>query len=388
MAVTYAIFMRNHDITHAVLLALLSACTPRAPYVASTDTAAPADTREDSDTGLTAEPPWPTISDNTEPLGKMPCEQEAHPCNHQIRLGVGDGAGQWSILEAPLALHASVANVVPVDYGEWDGAEWGGLWVSYVDVFPGNLPDDSVDNVLTVATLAFPWDRVKTPEGLAEVLRGEGPYPWVFHRTDTWQLGFAIVDPERELIEVGGTLRHLLLVIDLDLDVGQVRSLYLLDSDDGIHFSPVAQTGDSALGTDPDCHPIGWDGVYPGPLPEAWGPEGDGEWACNIAGPNEFSRYEGSLIEQSPTGETVRGITVTATAHRDGVPWSSGHVNRDNGLMDMVEVSRDDAGWGTPSIVLRAGSLPGTEGGIQAPTRITLAPDVELLTFHELIEHD
>jgi hypothetical protein len=335
---------------------------------------------------MAEEPPWPVLGDGTEPLGEMSCDLLTHPCNHQIRLGVGDGAGDWSILDTPLARHASVANVVPMDYGEWDGTAWGGLWVSYVDVFPGNLPDDSVDNVLTVATLAFPWDAVQTPEGLAEVLQGSGPYPWVFQRTDTWQLGFAIVDPERELIAVGDALRHLLLVIDLDLEAGQARSLYLLDSDDGVHFSPIAQTDDDGLGTDPDCHPLGWSGAYPGPLPEAWGPDGDGEWACNIAGPNEFSRYEGTLLEQSPTGETVRGITVTATAHRDGTPWASGHLNQDNNLMDMVEVARGDAGWGTPSTVLRANSIPGTEGGLQAPTRITLAPGVELLTFHGLID--
>ena len=339
------------------------------------------------DTGAPrADRPWPTAGDGTEPFGEMDCDREQHPCNHQIRMGVGDGAGNWTLLEAPLALHASVPNVVPMDYGEVDGEPWGGLWVTYVDVFTGNLPDTPVDNVITVATVAFPWSAVQTPDGLAAVLRGEGPEPWVYRRTDTHELGFAIVDPERELIAGPDGLRHLLLVVDLDVESLRSRGQYLLESADGLRFERVAS--DDGRGTDPDCYPLGWDGPYPGVLPAEWAPEGAGRWACHVSGADEFTRWEGPLLAQTRTDETVRGITVTMTGFRDGAVWATGHVSADGPLTDLVESQRTDAGWTTPRTILEADTVPGTEGGLQAPTRLQLAPGVELLTFHGLITVD
>lgn len=393
---------------HLLMLGLLVACGPKkkgatgAPGSDSgttVDTGSPADTGEDSgdtgDTGDPAVPPWPTEGDGTVPGGAMDCSMMQSPCNHQVRLGVSGDGESWTILDGPLATRASVAHVVPVDWGEWEGEAWGGLWVTYVDVFPGNIPAEAagtVDNVLTTATIAFPWSAVQTAEGLADVLSGNGPEPWVYRATDTWRFGEAIVDPERELIQTEDGLRHLLLVIDLDLETPPPDSnnhLYLLDSSDGFAFEMIDEVDIPDPGTDPDCFPEGFEGAYPGPLPEEWAPEGPGRWSCHVSGFNQFTPHEGSLLVQERSTEVVRGTTVTSTALRDGEWWAVGHVNPDEprfpGHSDLTQVRRTEAGWSAPEPVLATGEVPGTEGGLQAPNRVVLQTGVELLVFHQLM---
>lgn len=369
---------------------LLAGCTSREPYVPPVaDDAIPRDTGgsfHDTGEDTWEEPPWPMNSDGTEPLGKMTCDKINHPCNHQIWFAVGDGEGEWTVLDTPFARHASVANITVVDHGEWDGERWGGLWVTYVDVYPPNLPDDTVDNVLTVATMAFPWSQLQTPTDLATILRGDGPMPWVFQRSNTWTWGEAIVDPEREVIETDQGLRHLLLTADLDLSAGETRGILLLESTDGVSFSLVAELDTEDTHTDPDCYPLAWDGPYPGVLPDTWAPEGSGQWGCHISNGAQIDRAEGTLFAQTLTGETLQGITVTATAIQDGRLQITGHAHRSDGLTDLVTAQQTDNGWSTPTPLLEAKTQSGTEGGLQAPTRLQLATGVEMLAFHGLID--
>ncbi len=341
-------------------------------------------------------PPWPTAGDGTVPGGAMDCPNLQSPCNHQVRMAVSGDGEAWTVLDTPLATRASVAHVVPLTWGRWEGEDWGGLIVTYVDVFPANIPDAapaSTDNVLTTATIAFPWSAVETPEGLATVLAGDGPTPWVYRRTDTWQLGDAIVDPERELIETDTGLAHLLLVIDLDLETPPPDSdnrLYLLRSDDGISFEMVDEVDIPNPGTDPDCYPRGFTGAYPGVLPADWGLGGSGGWACHVSGYNEFVPHEGSLLAQARSTEVVRGATVTSTHRRDESWVAIGHFSPADaafpGHSDLTEVVWDGEAWSPPRAVLATDSVPGTEGGLQAPNRLVLPTGVELLLFHGLID--
>ena len=367
----------------------VTAAEPDGKVDSGTEDTGPAE----DDTGAPPERPWPTVSDDITPRGTMDCPDLLTPCNHQVLMAVGDETVGWRVLEIPLATRASVAHVVPVDYGEWDGEPWGGLWVTYVDVLPENIPAEAdVANVLTVATLAFPWSAVQTADDLERVLSGEGPEPWVYRRTNTWTFGETIVDPERELIQTDDGLRHLLLVIDLDLDNPPPdwdNHLLLLDSEDGVEFSLLGEVDIPNPGTDPDCSPIGFTGAYPGVLPSTWAPEGEGLWNCNVSGYNQFTPHGGTLLRQRSSGAPVLGLTVTATARRDGALRAIGHKTPSDasfpGHSDLTESTWDGSAWGTPAPVLATGEVPGTEGGLQAPNRIVLPSGPELLVFHSMI---
>ncbi len=368
------------------LLAMLSACTPSRGLLDldASDTAR----------GDLEMPPWLSEGDGTIPGGDMSCPSPQMPCNHEIRLGVSEDGLSWSVLEAPLATQASVANVVPMDYGVWHGEPWGGLWVTYVDFYHPNFPSDveGLDNVLTVASIAFPWSAVQTADDLAEVLAGDGPEPWVFHRTDTWRQGPAIVDPEREIFDTPDGWLHILLAVSFSISgppENDLPGLHVLGSRDGLHFEPQGRLVFEQGGTDPDCFPLGFEGAYPGVLPQEWAPGGTGSWGCHISGFNEFRPFEGDLERQTPAGAPVQGVTVTATTRRGNAWFATGHVNPASpafpGQSDLTEVTLTPEGWSAPRPVLATGEVPGTEGGLQAPTHLELPTGVHLITFHSLI---
>ncbi len=108
------------------------------PDTSAEDTSPPIDTAPPPlDTALSEAPPWATES-NMDPHGDMPCEDPDRPCNHQLRLAVGEGDALVE-LDHVLALRGSVASAMVVDHGDLDGLHWVELQVVYLDFFQPNF---------------------------------------------------------------------------------------------------------------------------------------------------------------------------------------------------------------------------------------------------------
>ena len=401
-----------------LLVALLTGCSPSTkglPVAAmfggtdtgdrpDTDTGGP-DPEDSGDTGAPDGPdawPWPEASDDLTAGGDMPCDNMLSPCNHHVVLAVGDGSGSWTRVPTPVAQRASVPDAMIVDHGIIDGQRWRSLWLTYVDIYPDHIPAEAdVENIISVAILPFSDAQADTPEALVETLDSGGPFGWIRKRTDTWQYGYRIVDPGREMFAESSIVtdfsqvQHAMLTIDLDLssDPGSAENkLYLLESEDGFTFDFTAEVEMGRVGTDPDCYPLQEPiGDYPAVVPLEWAPGGEGEWGCNVSGYQEFSRYEGSLFEQTGTGVRASGITVTSTVAADGARAVWGHVDPADpttpGQTDLVRTQeRADGTYTDAERLLDADALPGAELGIQAPTVLTIGDGVELLVFHTLID--
>jgi hypothetical protein len=384
---------------------------------AARDTAAPDDSGDSGDSGIDsgldtgedtgevivpAVGPWPAESDDLGPGGDMDCTNLLTPCNHVVRLAVGDGSGTWTLVPTPVASRASVPDAMIVDHGELEGQRWRSLWLTFVDVYPDHIPAEAdAENILSVAILPFPDSLADTPSELLETLDTGGPVGWIRKRTDTWKLGYRIVDPDREMFadtpEVAELtdVQHAMLVIDLDLssEPGTAENkLYLLESTDGFSFDFTAEVEMGRVGTDPDCYPLQTPiADYPAVVPTDWAPGGPGEWGCNVSGYQEFSRYEGSLFEQVGTGVRASGVTVTSTTATDGQRTVWGHVDAaesaNPGQADLVRTLEDSDGtYTTAELVLDSDDLPGAERGIHAPTVLHVAEGVELLVFHSYID--
>lgn len=350
--------------------------------------------------GLPEDPPWPTDGDGVDAGGDMDCPDLLTPCNHAVRLAVRDEAGAFWPMDGPLAIRASVPDVMIVDHGVLDGRHWRSLWLTWVDVDPSHIPAEAnAENILTTAVLAFPDDLVTDAAAFLDLLHGAGPYDWVRQRTDTWKQGYRIVDPDREVFSDGDTVQHALLVIDLDLESAPEsvqNHFYVLTSNDGFSFERGAELVSDRIGTDPDCYPLGSADFpapdqYPSVLPFSQSLAGDGRWACNVAGYQQFTRYEGTLARQAETGEGARGITVTSTTIVDGVRHVWGHVDADPpttaGQVDFVHtIAYDDGSYAPVDLVVDADDLPGGEHGIHAPTLLRIGSGIELLVYHTLLE--
>jgi len=323
----------------------------------------------------------------------MSCDNNFHPCNHQIRFAVAGPDGQWTPVDFALAWRSSVPDLTYLSYGDWGGEAWGGLWVTYVDVFHGNMPDADQPEVLTTATVAFPLSAVQTAAGLAAVLAGEGPEPWVYRQTNSWELGNMLVDPDREMFADDEGIRHLMAVIDLDLETGPPdweNVLYVLESEDGFTFELSHEVDIGNPGTDPDFHPLGFDGPYPGVLPMDWAPGGDGAWATHAAGGGAFSRWEGDLFGFEPTGIRKDGITVVETSLDDGEAWTHGHAEPSDsavpGQTDLVRTRWEGDAYGPVEILIDADDHDSTRWGLFSPTWLRMADDVEMVIFHTLLD--
>ena len=363
--------------------------------------APPVDSGSPPDSGSPTVPtagPWPAESDDLGPGGDMDCANMLSPCNHHVRLAVGDGSGSWTIVPTPVATRASVPDAMFVDHGIIEGRRWRSLWLSFVDVYPAHIPAEAdVENLISVAILPFPDDLADTPEDLLEILESGGPIGWIRKRTDTWKFGFRIVDPDREMFADNtvvtelSDVQHAMLTIDLDLESAD-NKLYLLESTDGFSFDFTAEVAMGRVGTDPDCYPLQEPiADYPAVLPMRWAPSGDGQWGCNVSGYQEFSRYEGTLFEQTGTDERASGITVTSTMAAGGVRTVWGHVDPDTpttpGQSDLVRTLENaDGTYQDAELIIDADDLPGAELGIQAPTVLPVAEGVELLVFHTLVD--
>lgn len=370
----------------------------------SADTDDSADTADTADTGEVIVPelgPWPAESDDLGPGGDMPCDNMLSPCNHQVRLAVGDGSGTWTLVPTPVATRASVPDAMLVDHGIIEGQRWRSLWLSFVDVYPGHIPAEAdVENLISVAIVPFPSTLSDTPAELVETLDSGGPVGWIRKRTDTWKFGYRIVDPDREMFSASSVVtdlsdvEHAMLAIDLDLDSepgSADNKLYLLESEDGFTYDFTAQVEMGRVGTDPDCYPL-QDPIadYPGVVPLDWAPDGPGTWGCNVSGYQEFSRYEGTLFAQDSTDERVSGVTVTTTTATDGTRTVWGHIDAAEptsaGQADLVRaVQNADGTFRTAELVLDSDDLAGAELGIHAPTVLSIADGVELLVFHTYI---
>lgn len=346
--------------------------------------------------------PWPAASDDITAGGEMPCDNPLSPCNHHVRLAVGTGDGTWTLVPTPVASRASVPHAMVVDHGELDGERWRSLWLTYVDIYPGNIPEGAdVENLLTSAILPFPDSAAGSVADLVETLDAGGPLGWIRKRTDTWKYGFRIVDPDREMfaddsiVTSLADVHHAMLVIDLDLDsepADAQNKLYLLESIDGFTFDFTAEVEISRVGTDPDCYPLQQtSSTYPSVLSPEFLPGGTGGWGCNVSGFQEFSRYEGSLFEQTGTGDRASGITVTSTTATDGQRTVWGHVDAADpttrGQTHLVRtVENPDGTYTEAELVTDADNLTGAELGIQAPTVLQIDDGLELLVFHTFIE--
>ncbi|HCH62963.1 MAG TPA: hypothetical protein DFR83_09170, partial [Deltaproteobacteria bacterium] len=364
------------------------------------------DTAEDTgDTGDPVEPelgPWPAESDDITAGGDMPCDNLFSPCNHHVRLAVGTGDGTWTLVPTPVATRASVPHAMIIDHGDIDGERWRSLWLTYVDIYPGNIPDGvDVENLLTTAILPFPDSAVSSTTDLVETLDTGGPLGWIRKRTDTWKYGYRIVDPDREMFADGpiisslADVHHAMLVIDLDLDSDPANAenkLYLIESIDGFTFDFTTEVEIGRVGTDPDCYPLQNPiSSYPAVLSFDFAPGGTGEWGCNVSGYQEFSRYEGSLFEQTGTGDRASGITVTSTTAADGQRTVYGHVDAEDattqGQTDLVRTIENPDGTYTDAVVVTdADDFVGAENGIHAPTVLKVDDGLELLIFHTYIE--
>ncbi len=369
------------------------------------DTGDTDDTDDTDDTGEVIVPedgPWPAQSDDIGPGGEMPCDNMYSPCNHHVRLAVGNGDGSWTLVPTPVASRASVPDAMIIDHGEIDGQRWRSLWITYVDIYTGNIPAEAdVENLLTTAIIPFPDSLVQTPSALVETLDSGGPVGWIRKRTDTWKFGMRIVDPDREMFSDDpivpslAELHHAMLVIDLDLDSEPSEAqnkLYLLESIDGFSFDFTAEVDIGRVGTDPDCYPLSAPITdYPAVISMDWAPGGPGEWGCNVSGFQEFTRYEGSLLQQDSTGDTASGITVTSTTAMDGQRTVWGHVDANPptspGQSDLVQtVENSDGTYTDAELIIDSDDLEGAEHGIQAPTVLPIGEGVELLVFHSYIE--
>lgn len=400
--------------TRRTCLALaLAACSPETAKLPTegdfpatgTDTASPDDTGEVEDTGdtgdTTFDPPWPTEGDGATAGGDMDCPNAQSPCNHQVRIAIGQD-GDWTLVDTPIAQRASVPDALLLDHGELGGEPWMSLWLTYVDVFPANIPAEAdVENILTTAVIAFPARLAEDPATFAEVLAGNGPEPWVYHRTNTWELGFRLVDPDREIYSDAAvlpsldTVDHTMLVIDLDLEGGPSsdnNKLYLLESDDGFEFTFRAEVDMERVGTDPDCYPLEADRSYPGPVHPDWLPDGPGEWACNVSGYQEFTRYEGDLFSQASTSTKAQGVTVTSTTVTADRTAVYGHATAEPeanpGQTDLTRaILEPDGQYAASELILDSDDLPGATGAIQAPSVLPVADTgLELLVFHTFVD--
>ena len=413
----------NRWMAGALLSGLLMSCSPGVPRLpgaslfatgpasapggdtgaALDDTGAPP-----TDTAAPGPPPWPTESDpGMSRGGASDCPNRMEPCNHEVRVAVGDGNGNWTVLTPAIAEPASVPHALILDHGMREGERWRSLWLTYVDTFPDHINPDA-PNVLTTAIIPFTDTHAATPESFAALLSGEAGPQWVYKSTNTWELGYPLVDADREVFSDSPIVRsldavqHAMLVIDLDFETredGLDNRMYVLGSDDGFTFERVSELTFDDIGTDPDCFPIGHtedeegDGDladYPGVLPLRWAPGGTGRWGCNVTGLRRFYRTEGDLLTQSPTGAEVEGLAVTSTLVHGGVRTIWGHNKPalsadEEGPADLVRaVETGGGGFAEVETVLTAGGIPDTELGIEAPNVLPVSDGVELLVFHTL----
>lgn len=345
-------------------------------------------------------PPWPTSSDpDMSRGGPSDCAVLLEPCNHEVRLAVGDGAGTWIGVPTALAEPASVPHAMVVDHGE----RWRSLWITYVDTYPDHINPDA-PNVLSTAILAFTDRQAASPEAFAELLDGSGEQQWAFKATNTWELGDPMVDADREMFSDSpivtdfADVQHAMLVIDLDFETredGLDNRMFVLGSDDGFTFEKVSELVFDDIGTDPDCFPLDHTddaavADYPAVLPPAWAPGGTGGWGCNVSGLRQFYRTDGDLLGQTPSGPLVEGITVTSAVASRGRSVVWGHDMPPDGsggegpgnLMRTVEVRAGE--FTDPELVIEAAELPEGALGIQAPTVLPIGEGVELLVLHTL----
>jgi hypothetical protein len=383
---------------------------PFAKQFASDAATAPAPGGSDSgptdtiDSGAPQPPPWPTESDpGITRGGPSECEVLLQPCNHEVVVAVGDGAGSWTVVTPSVAEPASVPHAMILDHGMREGERWRTLWITYVDTYPDHINPDA-PNVLTTAIIPFTDTHAATPESFVALLEGSAEPQWVYKATNTWELGYPMVDADREvfsdspIVQSLDDVQHAMLVIDLDFETredGLDNRMFVLGSHDGFTFEKVSELIFDDIGTDPDCFPLGYEtegtrGDYPGVLPLDWAPGGSGRWGCNVTGLRRFNRTEGDLLTQNRVDTEILGVAVTSTTVHDGLRTIWGHdmpvdSAGQEGPANLVRtIESHSGGLSDAELILEAGSVPGTELGIQAPNVLPVGEGVELLVFHTL----
>lgn len=332
------------------------------------------------------EGPWPSTS-TAEAFGQEDCVPTVDPCFHRVRLAGREVGGEWTVFDGDLVWRASVPNLFLIDHGEVEGIPMASLWVTYVDTFSENVPNDEVVSVLSVATLAFPTAEATDLESLRAAVEGRGRASWRYNTTNSASLGEYLFDPEREVFETSTGLLHTLMVLDPDLDGDEdfhQRSL-ILESADGLNFTLRHEIlVDDAL-VDPDLVPLGFDGLYPAVLPEDWAPGGTGQWAAHRSGGGMVGRLMGDLLALEDTNETLYGAAVPSSTLRDGVVTVYGHAaDEEHSSTSSARLvsSTYDMSFGALTEELAPTAETDTEGGVYAPSIVPVGDNLELMVFH------
>jgi hypothetical protein len=343
------------------------------------------DTGEEPTVGLL---PWPTVGDGTVVIGAIPCSDNSMPCNHAVRIVVRGEGGSWTSVTGYIAEGASVPQITAVDYGEGPSGPRLGLWLTWVDVRPDNLPEGE-ENTLTTGFILLEGEELSdaglTVSALADRSR------WVFLATDAYALGERVVDPDRILIEDGaGGFRHYLVAEDMGPPgPSSTRSMVFAQSVDGVHFEWLGVVEFDRIVTDPDCSPVDWSGEFPASLPAEFGPDGSGRWRCFVSDGGGLQLYEGGLWGWTYGGNIPMAPRVSATVQHEGEVWIYGHeFDFSDGLSraKAIRAPLVDGVIGANEMVLGPRDLPATSGGVFAPSLVHTGGGVEILSFHTQIE--
>ncbi len=368
------------------------------------DTGGPGETgvdRETGDPGSCPAGPWPTTSD-VDATAEQVCEKFTKPCNHQVRLALGSGAA-WRVLEAPVALHASVPDPAWIAHGTIDGEPWYELRIAYVDAADTNRPEGASQRI-SVAALPVSESELGDTE-LAAALAGDGRCPWVHRATNAHEHGGNLVDPGLEVFEAeDGELVHLMVALDNLVSEGTSYKsekhltkswwLRLLSSADGFTYERIGDVLELAVaddgsraGVDPDLFPLGYAGDYPGVLPSAWLPGGSGPWGLHLSSGGELNLFEGELGEAlARQGTATTAGSVSTTSVLDGELVLHAHVAVDEEFADIVRIERDADGlYGAAEVVLATGDEGLPHGGF-SPSVVPLPGGLQLMVLHTAID--
>ena len=359
---------------HTIMLSLLLGCATSKDNAPAPEEPSAQPSPEPQDTSSDEHPEWSNGDSTVAPYGELQCEVFQHPCNHQIRIAVRVEGANWQQVSLPVAVHASVPDAV-IEPFEHNGMTWSGLWITYVESNPNNLPDPEQPN-LSVAFTQYPQNLTATE------LQSHftDPQNWRHYRTNSHEMGTRLVDADRELVLTENGVEHAVFTITLRPEIDGSFELHRLSSMNGVDFDGITTIPmDGENGSDPDCFPSQPQSAYPGPIST------DQPWTCYISRGAEILRFSGDWNGLSQTSARHYGISVTETSWVNARQMTVGSFAEPEDLHAPTDALLFEFTNSTPtseSVLMAWSDHSETALGIYSPNWLHLESGAELLVYH------